>query len=86
MELTLLHIDIRDWLQQTNGIMRNPVRKYFKLPPLPDRDIPYCGPLTIAQEANVILGLNEDDHIELSKYIPKIRPKYSIDDELLPKN
>ena len=74
--------NVQDWLRQTRGIMRNPIRTYFGLEPLPNRNIPYTGPLTIVQEANLIIELNESDKVQLSKYIPRKRTRQPIENIL----
>ena len=56
---------IRDWLKQTGGALRNEVRKRFGLVPLGEREhITYKGSLTVDQEYWIFLELNRDDHAD----------------------
>ena len=53
----------KDWLQQTKGMMRNPVRLLLDLHERPDREIEYNGTLVPEQELWIVRELNTNVHV-----------------------
>lgn len=61
---------VSQWLRETRGVLRNPVLEYLRLPTRPDREhIHYSGDMTLAQEANAVLDL-QDGEPRATRFVP----------------